>query len=203
VAKRKSQKPEELNLVPIMNLVTILIPVLLVAIKSVELTIIDTTLPPISSNAPAPDQEDPNPPLNLKLRVTNKGIWICGADKYIDVLDPQCECKRNPNITCEGGLCKDTKSYKWDELKNNLLMIKEGAEKDNREGRENVIFEPATNVRYETLIRMMDVSREDPTQEVVVKDKNDNTVKSESGQDVTEFRRLFPNVVMSAVQTQQ
>jgi biopolymer transport protein ExbD len=202
VGKRKAQKDEPLNLVPIMNLVTILIPVLLVAIKSVELSIIDTTLPPINTNASTPPADDPNPPLNLRLRVTNKGVWVCGADEYIDVNDPQCKCDRNPDITCKGAVCKDTKSYDWAGLKQKLITIKDEVDKTAREGRENVTFEPTTNVRYETLIKMMDVSREDQDNQVDVVDKDGNP-KLLDGKTVKEFRKLFPNVVMSAVQTQQ
>ena len=46
---RREMKEEALNLVPIMNLVTILIPFLLTALKSVELAIIETKL---TSNFP-------------------------------------------------------------------------------------------------------------------------------------------------------
>jgi biopolymer transport protein ExbD len=205
VGKRKEQKEEPLNLVPIMNLVTILIPVLLVAIKSVELSIIDTTLPPINTNASAPAEDDPNPPLNLRLRVTNKGIWICGADEYIGVSDKDCKAgaERKADVSCKGGgVCKSTKSYDWPGLKDKLKTIKDEADKTEREGRENVTFEPTTNVRYETLIKMMDVSREDLDVQVDVL-KEDGTPKLQDGKPVKEFRQLFPSVVMSAVQTQE
>ena len=50
MSKREMPEPEPLNLVPIMNLVTILIPVLLMAIKSLGLAVIDTSLPAISTS---------------------------------------------------------------------------------------------------------------------------------------------------------
>ena len=45
--KRRTQETEELNLVPIMNLVTILIPFLIMAAQFVQLAVIDSTLPAI------------------------------------------------------------------------------------------------------------------------------------------------------------
>ena len=44
--KRRTEPSQELNLVPIMNLVTILIPVLLMAAQFVSLAVIDSTLEP-------------------------------------------------------------------------------------------------------------------------------------------------------------
>jgi hypothetical protein len=77
-------EPEPLNLVPIMNLVTILIPVLLMAIKSLELAVIDTSLPAISTSVSAPPDNIPDkPPLQLKMAVTNQGIRILGANEYL------------------------------------------------------------------------------------------------------------------------
>ena len=54
--QRRIQKAEELNLVPIMNLVTILIPFLIMAAQFVQLAVIDSTLPAIG--APQPQDEE-------------------------------------------------------------------------------------------------------------------------------------------------
>lgn len=206
MGKRKEQKEEPLNLVPIMNLVTILIPVLLVAIKSVELSIIDTTLPPINTNASVPDQNDENKPLELKLRVSNKGIWICGADDYIDVTDPKCEAEgfRKPDVSCGGGLCKSTSDYDWKSLKSQLKSVKNAVKDKKNEGCESVTFEPTSNVRYETLVKMMDVSREDKDVTEQLTDCVTGVVKKdEEGLAIEDYQQLFPKVVMSAVQSQK
>ena len=84
MSKREMPEPEPLNLVPIMNLVTILIPVLLMAIKSLELAVIDTSLPAISPSVTTPPDNIPDkPPLSLKMAVTNQGIRILGANEYL------------------------------------------------------------------------------------------------------------------------
>ena len=46
--KRKKEKVPELDLVPIMNLVTILIPFLIMAAEFIQLAVIDSSAPPIS-----------------------------------------------------------------------------------------------------------------------------------------------------------
>ena len=45
--RKRNEEAEELNLVPIMNLVTILIPFLLMAAQFISLAVIDSTLPAI------------------------------------------------------------------------------------------------------------------------------------------------------------
>ena len=83
--KRRTQKAEDLNLVPIMNLVTILIPFLIMAAEFVQLAVIDSTLPAIG--APTPQEEKPDtPPLSLSLAITARGVTVMGADA---VLSPE------------------------------------------------------------------------------------------------------------------
>ena len=76
-------KEEALNLVPIMNLVTILIPFLLTALKSVELAIIETKLPAISQGGPPPDDVPDKPPLSLTLALTGTGVRILAKPDYL------------------------------------------------------------------------------------------------------------------------
>ena len=80
--KRRLQKAEELNLVPIMNLVTILIPFLIMAAQFVQLAVIDSTLPAIGTPQPSDEKPD-KPPLNLSLAITDRGITIMGADAVL------------------------------------------------------------------------------------------------------------------------
>ena len=80
--QRRIQKAEELNLVPIMNLVTILIPFLIMAAQFVQLAVIDSTLPAIG--APTTSDEKPDkPPLNLSLAITDRGVTVMGADAIL------------------------------------------------------------------------------------------------------------------------
>ena len=58
--QRRKEEEQELNLTPIMNLVTILIPFLIMAAQFVNLAVIDSTLPAIGP--PQPVEEEPEKP---------------------------------------------------------------------------------------------------------------------------------------------
>lgn len=185
MSKRELPEAEPLNLVPIMNLVTILIPVLLMAIKSLELAVIDTTLPAISSAPPDASQELPkDPPLALKLAVTNMGIRILGANKYLYPNGAPAAVEGQstpPTVPCmSNGACRGIDDYNWKDLTEKLYMIKQGAQSDKRDS-DSVVLIPESNLRYEILVKVMDVSRSNPN----AKDA-----------DGVAFR-LFPNVVLA------
>ena len=61
MGKKRLAKAEELNLVPIMNLVTILIPFLLLSVQFVSLAVIDSTLPAIGPPAPPSEVDEESP----------------------------------------------------------------------------------------------------------------------------------------------
>jgi len=69
---RRSPTPE-LDLAPIMNLVTILIPFLLFSASFVSLAAIDSAIPAIG---PTPDSESADPSLDLSLEVDNRGYQL-------------------------------------------------------------------------------------------------------------------------------
>jgi len=75
-----STAPPELNLLPFMNLMTLLIPFLLVSIQFVTLAVIDSSLPAIGQPNPSDEKkEDDTPPLNLTVGVTDEGYTIAGS----------------------------------------------------------------------------------------------------------------------------
>ncbi len=169
----------ELNLVPVMNLVTILIPFLLMAAEFVSLAVIDSTLPAIGP--PQPVEEEPDkPPLNLSLAVTDSGITVLGADAVLfpEGAPPVAEGEeRPPTIPCKSGdECTGLDDYNWEELTRILGQIKDEYPDD-----ENVILVPDHRTKYEVIVKTMDHSRED----------RDN--KGPEG----EPRLLFPFVVIA------
>lgn len=157
--KRKKMGAEELNLVPIMNLVTILIPFLLMAAEFVSLAVIDSTLPAIGP--PQPVEEEPDkPPLNLSLAITDQGLTVLGADAVLNPegAPPVAEGEvRPPTVPCSsGGKCTGLDDYDWAELTRILALIKDEYPDD-----ENVILVPAQRTKYELVVKTMDSSRED------------------------------------------
>ena len=157
--KRMISEGEELNLVPIMNLVTILIPFLLMASSFVTLAVIDSTLPAIGQPQQVEQDPDDKPPLMLSLMITNEGIIVAGADA---VLFPEGAPElaegedRPPTIPCPGSSCDELESYDFEELTRILGQIKDEYPDD-----ENVILVPESRIPYEIIVQVMDHSRED------------------------------------------
>jgi biopolymer transport protein ExbD len=178
--KRRTEGVQDLNLTPIMNLVTILIPFLIMAAQFVNLAVIDSTLPAIGPPSTTPPDPNEEPPLNLSLAVTAKGITILGADAVLAPDGaPELEegAERLPTVPCKSGnICTGVEDYDWDELRRQLGLIKDKYPDD-----ENVILVPDNHMRYEVLVMTMDISREDPDS------------KGADG----ESRSLFPFVVIS------
>lgn len=165
--QRRKEEEQELNLTPIMNLVTILIPFLIMAAQFVNLAVIDSTLPAIGPPQPVEEQDkDEEPPLNLSLAVTDKGITVLGADAVLnpdgggeEAAAPAAEGEeRPPTVPCtSGGECTGLDDYDWAELTRILNLIKDQYPDD-----ENVIVVPDSDMRYEIIVKTMDVARDDP-----------------------------------------
>ena len=69
-----------LNLLPFMNLMTLLIPFLLMSAQFVTLAVIDSSLPAIGNPDPAKEKkEDEKPPLNLTVGITEEGFTVAGS----------------------------------------------------------------------------------------------------------------------------
>jgi hypothetical protein len=179
--KRGLAEAEDLNLVPIMNLVTILIPFLLMAAQFISLTVIDSTLPAIGP--PQPVEEEPEkPPLNLSIAITDEGFTIMGADAVLnpgapaDAAPVEGEAAdKGPTVPCKESGCPTAESYDLTELRRYLNMIKDEYPTD-----ENVILVPEPRIQYEVLVVTMDATREDPN-------------RKEGGK----ARLLFPFVVIA------
>ena len=108
MSNRRQIEEEPLNLVPIMNLVTILIPFLLLAMKSFELSVIDTTAPPISKDAKDKSDEldEKDKPLALSVAITYKGLRILGADEQLGIKKVD-DAEADPNAAKEAGYTTD------------------------------------------------------------------------------------------------
>lgn len=151
--KRKSrlEDAKDLDLVPIMNLVTILIPFLLMAAQFVHLAVIDSTLPAIGPPVETTDKP-PEPPLNLTVVITDQGYTVAGATAVL----PQASGEAGPTIPCVEAGCPTYESYDTKELTRLLGLVK-----DEFPAEENVILVPESRIAYEVLVRTMDATRED------------------------------------------
>ncbi len=165
--RQPANRPEQLSLLPVMNLVSILIPMLLMSAQVVHLAVIDSTLPGIEEESDEPVE----PGLKLSLLITDQGITVAGSEALL----PNSEGE-GPTLPCSGDPCAGPESYDYYALTELLGQVK-----DEHPDEATVILVPESRVPYEVIVGVMDAAREDP-----------ETI----GPDGTP-RPLFPNVVVA------
>jgi len=175
---KRNADAEELDLVPIMNLVTILIPFLLMASSFVTLAAIDSTLPAIGPPTESTEVDEEEEKLNLSIAVTDEGYTVMGGDGTLR--SENAEGEKGATLPCKRAGCPTADSYDHKGLTELLTDIK-----DRWEDEENVILVPESQIAYEALILTMDAAREDP----------DKKETDENG--ASRNRLLFPNVVIA------
>lgn len=144
---RRTQARGELELLPIMNLVTILIPMLLLGATFVRLAVVDSSLPAIG-----PHSDDP-PELKLTLHVTQEGLELEKVVKG-SAADPQA-------FACSVAPCRGLADYRLADLSAAL-----GEVKDAHPDAEDIVLVPSEDLRYEVLVAVMDATRTDTRREL-------------------------------------
>ena len=139
--RRSSNSSSELDLVPVMNMVAILIPFLLFSAQFVELSVVENTLPGMVDAAP----QGPEEPLALRVKITEEGYEVAASASALP--DPV-------EIGCVGGWCRSATMWNTDELAEVLVDLK-AAYPDEQ----TMIVEPGSDVPYEVLISTMDAAR--------------------------------------------
>ncbi|MBN2800127.1 MAG: biopolymer transporter ExbD [Deltaproteobacteria bacterium] len=171
VKKKRIDEAEDVDLVPIMNLVTILIPFLLMSVQFISLAVIDSTLPAMGSPTEAPENADK--PLNLSVMITDQGYTVAGSSAVIPKAGEGAEA--GPTVPCTEPGCPRPESYDIKELRRILNDVKDEFPRE-----ENIILVPESRVQYEVLVITMDATRDDPE-------------RKEDGK----ARLLFPYVVIA------
>jgi len=181
MAKRKKRNPpaDELDLVPIMNLVTILIPFLLMASSFVELAVINSSAPAIG--APTPNEAEEDESLNLSVIITDEGFTVAGSDATLKSEEEAEET--GPTVPCKKLGCPTPSSYDIQGLQRTLSDIK-----DRWPDEWTVILVPEGGTAYEVLVATMDATRNDPDGSPPPKDMNGNPLYAGN---------LFPEVVIA------
>jgi len=92
-----------LNLLPFMNLMTLLIPFLLLSASFITIAVIDSSLPAIGQPQPKDktEEEDKEPPLNLQIAITEDGFTVSGSSPLLGCgtagkADGENTCKQIP-----------------------------------------------------------------------------------------------------------
>lgn len=145
--ERPTDKRPALNLLPVMNLVTILIPLLLMSAQLVRLAVVDSTVPAIVHEQ---DNHDPEQAaFQLSLAITQQGFQLLGVEDIFDA--------SQTHIPCSGGRCTASDAYDYAALNAKLSTIK-AAHPDAS----SIILVPDEHVRYDVLVGAMDASRTRP-----------------------------------------
>ena len=133
------------DLVPIMNLVTILIPFLLLSVTFVNLAVVDSTLPAIS---PVPSDTIETERVRMMVAITDQGFVVRGNSAVLEG-DPEAEVKgRSLDLLADG-------AYPFAELTDLMVQVK-AAHPDEQ----NVVLIPENLVDYDTIIGTMDATRD-------------------------------------------
>ncbi len=170
-ARKRQSSKMELNLIPILDSIFILLFFLLLSSSFLKIFEISSDAPIISSRPSKPTKKNP---FLLTLKITSSGLYLykgvnMGLIKYL----PK----------------KSDGSYDNERLHNALIRIKKRNKKEN-----TIIFEPTIDIPYQTLVEIMDSSRilrkTDPAIYIKNKDGTEEKLKS-----------LFSNIVFGNIQS--
>ena len=161
MSRKKSfvqEKVEAPNMVPIMNLMTILIPFILLSVQFVHLAVIDSSLPAIGAPKANSETVDDKPPLMLTVAVTDRGFIVggnaailsTGEEEVGQITDVAQAVEREPTIPVD-----NEGNYLYEKLTE--LLVKEKAEYPDEQ---NVILIPESEIIYEVIIGTMDATRD-------------------------------------------
>lgn len=181
-SRRRSSGEEELelNLLPFMNLMTLLIPFLLASVQFVTLAVIDSSLPAIGAPDPSKQKdEDEKPPLNLTIGVTDEGFTVAGSAAVLGCekgggdKDDTCTTvpKRTDSNYCAETQCAgdpscqpDAACHDFEELHKIIAQVKDfdgdGDGVPDYEDEQNVIIAPNAEIAYSVIVGVMDATRD-------------------------------------------
>lgn len=141
---RRSRGGDErdLDLVPIMNLVTILIPFLLMSTQFVALAIVDSSLPAIDHDGEAdPTTEE----LGLRVLIGPSGFSVEADAELPDTVGA---------LPCSAGGCGELDTWDLDGLNTALADVKAAFPDED-----TLVLVPWSDVSYEVIIATMDAAR--------------------------------------------
>lgn len=149
--RHSNEADTDLNLIPIMNLVLMLIPAILITAAFVTITVVNVSAPQIGGGAPPENPETPEkPPLNLTIVLTDQGFTIAGSGGVLGQEQADPDAQKGPTIpkTANG-------DYDWPALTKKLVEIKDAFPEETR-----VIINAEPDIVFESLVGTMDAARE-------------------------------------------
>ncbi len=169
----KEEEENDLNLTPLMNVISILIPLLLFSLRFVQIAALEFSAPQMN-NVKNTQQEKKEVALNLTLAITNAGYKLKGSSEIvpglkegitIPLLSTQVECRRYldtapPPRAVNTGKCKDATQKMSFQVFNNLELNKKLKEvKDAHTDESTIGIEISNEMEMEALIDAKDAAR--------------------------------------------
>jgi biopolymer transport protein ExbD len=156
--KAFDEKMEDLNLVPIMNLVVVLIPVVLFGMSLVKIGVVNVNAPKFGMGQAAPADDDKKP-LNLTIGIEEAGFRLkAGGADINQVLGLAAEAPATPEAmaAAAGGLLipKNKDSYDYVDLYGKLVTIKEAFPEESI-----VNLSADSKIHFKYIIAVMDSIR--------------------------------------------
>lgn len=130
------ERTAELDMVPMMNLFTVLVPVLLLAAVFANITVLELEIPPTGSGEAGVDRAPESTPLNLVVIVSEEGVTVGGNGGFL------------PSVLREEGVI--------DESRVGALLA---GVKEEHPGETRVTVAAESGVAYEEVVALMDLCR--------------------------------------------
>lgn len=154
------EEPEELNMMPLMNIIMLLIPFLLMSTQFLQIGVLNAALPRQMDDGGKPP---PTPPkvtkrdLKLTLAVTPKGLTLLTRSGHLNNTCARNEGKLTYVAAASGPtfLIKDGK-YDFKSVRACLVRLKKLFQKERR-----IILMISPKVNYQAVVNAMDYSRRD------------------------------------------
>lgn len=141
--KRRIETTAELDVIPVMSLIVHLIPMLLLSVRFVTLSQLESKGPLLPTTpAPSHDAFAEQEKEVVSVRITPDGFVVGGDDA------------RDPRIPCRGPCTPDT--YDYPALTRAMADAKRLHPTETR-----VVLAPEPDIAYDVLVRVMDATRAD------------------------------------------
>lgn len=177
---RDEEKIEDINIMPLMNIVMLLIPFLLMSTEFIKIGVVNVVAPKIggsTASAPEEQKKPEKPPLNLTVSITDKGLTlITRGDKIPEGCD--LDALKQPGEKKLPTMKKIGNNHNYIALTQCLDRIKKLFSDEKR-----IILMAEPEIKFEVIVALMDASRESTAFPIDPKANKDG---------------LFPEVILSA-----
>lgn len=141
--KKKVTALRNVNLVPLLDFIVAVIPVLLLSVSFTEYVILDASLPAFADDSIVQENDPNNKKLGLTVAMTDEGFVLGGTGGLLAVEGTGTLIKKNNG------------KYDYQKLNDKLAEIK-----SNYPQEWSIIIVPQSDTRFEEIIMTMDSSRE-------------------------------------------